>query len=744
MKMLIEFRGLLPMADVKDVTDLLRKATPQGSFLIPSELLDLLGLVISSRLVKSAVDDAAQSAPSITALARRLKDVASLEAAITAAVGPDGEIRDTASPALKRIRAEIIQTKNRARSLLEDLLNHQTSASVQEKYITIRNDRYVIPVRAEIRRQVPGVVHDQSRNQATYFIEPFSVVELNNTLILLKEDEKEEEILILKNLTDRVREKKDHLINNQRCLAILDTVQAKARLSIAMQGLSPELTEGGDIALLEARHPLLLHQQVTPGSPAALPAFDDRGIVPIDLAFPPHYSVSIITGANMGGKTAALKTLGLLTLMVHAGLHIPVAQGSRLSLWKAVFADIGDEQSLEQHVSTFSSHLSQLNVILTHARKGSLVLLDEIGTGTDPQEGGALALAIIDELRRRKVKIVATSHLNLLKSYAITHPDVMNISVACDQDTLQPTYRLVYGVPGTSKAFETAARLGIGNHILRQAASYLSDTERQGIELIEEMRTKVGTVMHIQRALEELLRSAVRYEAAIAHLAQLLQDRRAALFVQTEKSAKAFFREVERELREARKKVTRTNQTELERVKHHLAEIKDDLQSKLPSREDSHQALGELKEGDRLTFGKGGEPGQVVDVNRQSNKVEVHIGGVRIKAHVDDLSKIKGAAKDTGHPAPPFRVVVPSSKPTVPPLTIVGMTVAEALPVVDKALNDSLLSGQKEMRIIHGIGTGRLQQAVHDYLRDQPDVHAFYLAARQEGGAGVTVVELES
>nr|MBP7323834.1 endonuclease MutS2 [Deltaproteobacteria bacterium] len=743
MKALNAEHDLLPLSGLVDSTDLLAKAAPQESFLLPQELLAIQKTIVSARLTQALFESIRERYPLLRSIASRLKVLAPLESMINEAITSDAEIRDSASPALQRIRVSITQTKMRVRSLLDDILNSHSTTGLQERYITIRNDRYVIPVRSDFRKQVPGVVHDQSRHQATCFVEPFSVVELNNSLHLLKEEERDEEILILKNITDMVRESRESLFRNQRCLALLDAIQAKARFSTALDACSPQVVDSGEIRLRAARHPLLAYVAASDQGPGSLPLFTNPDVVPIDLEFPVEYMVSIITGANMGGKTAALKTLGLLTLMVQAGMHIPVSEGSTISLWKAVFADIGDEQDLEQHVSTFSSHLNFLTSILDRAQPSSLVLLDEVGTGTDPQEGGALALAVIDELRLRKAKVVVTSHLNLLKSYAITTSDVMNISVAFDSDTLQPSYRLIYGVPGSSKAFETAARLGMNPAILQKAAAYLGDAEHQNLQLVEAMREKVDAVVRTYHDLESLLRSAAGLEASLSQLLVILKDRRASLLAQTDRKAKEILREVERLLKAAKKKSARPAADDLGAMKQRLSELKQHLQAEFTPSEPEMTELGELHEGDRIAFGGGDQKGQVIDIDDHTHTVEIQVGGVRIKARKDDLSKIRGATKESGRPAAPFQWSTEHARPLVLPLNVVGMRVDQALSMIDKALDDSLLSGQKELRIIHGFGTGRLQQAVHQHLAEHPAIAGFVFAPPLEGGAGVTVVELQ-
>ncbi len=747
LKQFIELQGHLPLNNLESVTRLIKKAHPRGVFLSPAELLQIKQLVEASRITKALLRESKVPCPTLTPLITRLTPMISLETAITRAIGPDGAISDTASSALGAIRAKVRQTKQHIRSRLEEITNKlDATTGSSGTYITLRNDRYVIPVRSDVKKQVPGVVHDQSKHLATFFIEPLSIVDHNNALLLLKQDEKEEEIAILESLTDLVRDSRDTLIKNQRHLAILDCIQARARLSAAMNARAPEVLEDGNIHIRKARHPLLLRNQALLAQERHLPAFDNDTIVPIELTFPRRFSVAVITGANMGGKTAALKTVGLLTLMVQAGMHVPVAEGSRVSVWQRIFADIGDEQSLEKRVSTFSSHVSHLIHILRNADNDSLVLLDEIGSGTDPQEGAALALAIIEHLSSRSAKILVTSHLSLLKSYAATSPHALTVSVAFDTSTLQPTYELRYGIPGTSKAFETAASLGIDKKILEQAASYLDETDRQARALIDELRNQLEAIHQSQDRLREAIRRAGRYEDAVRALSEMLVERKTALYAQIEKKARALFRDIESRLKQAMK-VTSTpvSKSNLKEMKNSVAALKHDLATFLPQPVETPQDLGVIQKGDHLKLGTGGQRAHVLDIDMSTNTVEVQVGGMRLKARIDELAKIEGIEKQEHQSAhqPPATWSPSETAGPVAPLKVIGLTIEEALPLVEKALDHALLVRQKELRIIHGFGTGRLRTAIHDYLQQHSAIRGFHLADRLEGGGGTTVVELD-
>ncbi|MBW1678726.1 MAG: hypothetical protein JRJ08_01045, partial [Deltaproteobacteria bacterium] len=581
MKSLIGVHGLFPFNSLRDITPLIEKAEPEGAALNPLELRDILPLLESSRLIKSFLKKGKEKYPAVAALTNKIKILTTIEKELSAAVDSEGEILDSASRELERIRIKIKKVRRKTRTVLEDIINHQDYVScIQEKFITIRHDRYVIPIKAAFKTRIPGVVHDQSSNQATYFIEPLKVVERNNELTLLKNEEKEEKIRILRQLTTLVRKNKETLMENQKIIGILDSIQARARISEKMGAREPELVNQREIRLFQARHPILMCQASTSDDFDFLTIFDNSKVVPIDLLFPSGFSALIISGANMGGKTAALKTIGLLTLMVQAGMHIPVAEGSSLTIWETIFADIGDEQNLEESISTFSSHINQLNKILNQANEKSLVLLDEVGAGTDPHEGAALGLAVMDGLRSRRTKVAVTSHLNLLKAYAASHGDAMNVSVGFDSVNLKPTFKLLYGVPGNSKALETletATRLGIDSRILIKAKTYLKDYDRRILELIEDLESTVQSMSSIKKDFEKTVLSAARYEKVVVKLVKKIESKKETIFSQIERKARTLFREAESELKKILKPGSSLDKSSIKEIQREMISIKGPL-----------------------------------------------------------------------------------------------------------------------------------------------------------------------
>ncbi|MDP3040413.1 MAG: endonuclease MutS2, partial [Deltaproteobacteria bacterium] len=461
---LLQEEGDIPMEGVHEVRPLLQRIHPEGSCLLPGEFLPLRSTLGAAGRVKQFLGNTRVHHPRLQQWMEEIPEFKNLYADLQSALGPRGEILDSASPELRRLRKEISRIRSRIRNALEALWEQENLRKIfQDQIVTLRNERYVVAVKSEFKNILPGIIHDQSQSRATYFIEPFSTVEENNELNLLVKDEREEERRVLLRLTALVREQGGEVIRAVEILGRLDLVMAKAKYARAMKGTIPLLNEQGYWRLPNARHPLI----------------EPQAVVPIDLHLDNGKSTLVITGANTGGKTVALKTLGLLTLMAQCGIPIPAAEGSEVAVFRNIFADIGDEQSLQDNLSTFSAWVQTAARIVKAADKSSLILLDEVGGGTDPGEGAALTMALIDTLRERGAKTVVTTHLHLLKAYGAHHPDLMNVSVEFDAGTLRPTYRLIYGRPGESYALPMAEKWGFPPELVKKAKGYLGEGDRQ-------------------------------------------------------------------------------------------------------------------------------------------------------------------------------------------------------------------------------------------------------------------------
>ncbi|MDH4264025.1 MAG: endonuclease MutS2, partial [Deltaproteobacteria bacterium] len=469
---ILQEEGDIPMEGVHEVRPLFARIHPEGTCLLPAEFLSLRSTLGAAGRIKQFVSNTRVHHPQLQQWMEEIPEFKNLYAELQSALGPRGEILDAASPELQRLRKEISRVRNRIRNALEALWEQENLRKIfQDQIVTLRNERYVVTIKSEFKNILPGIIHDQSQSRATYFIEPFSTVEENNELNLLLKDEKEEERRVLFRLTVLVRERAGEIIRAVEILGRLDLVMAKAKYARAMKGTIPLLNEQGYWRLTHARHPLI----------------EPQAVVPIDLHLDNGKSTLVITGANTGGKTVALKTLGLLTLMAQCGIPIPAAEGSEVAVFRNIFADIGDEQSLQENLSTFSAWVQTAARIVKAADKSSLILLDEVGGGTDPGEGAALTMALIDTLRERGAKTVVTTHLHLLKAYGAHHPDLMNVSVEFDVGTLRPTYRLIYGRPGESYALPMAEKWGFPPELVRKAKGYLGEGDRQIIQLLQSL-----------------------------------------------------------------------------------------------------------------------------------------------------------------------------------------------------------------------------------------------------------------
>jgi DNA mismatch repair protein MutS2 len=688
-------------------------------------------------------------------------------------IDPTGEVFDHATHELRMIRDRLRKQRTRLRGTLESYIRgKETAKYLQDQVVTDRNGRYVLMVRAEHRGAIPGIMHGSSASGATLFLEPLSTVEINNDIVALQEQEAEEVRRILLALTDAFRGRPIDLQKALDAAVDLDVAQAKARFARMLDGVAPHLSSDGALELPAARHPLLIPavhaRQSVKGEHPARPT----GPVPVDIAITPPTSVLVITGPNTGGKTVALKTAGLLALMAQAGLHVPAAAGARVPVFRSVFADIGDEQSIDANLSTFSSHITNIASMDRGLQLPALVLLDEIGAGTDPTEGGALGMAIIDHLRRRGAMVVATTHFDTLKTYASTTPGVVCAAFGFAQDTFEPTYRLVYGSPGRSLAFEAAGRLGLPASIIEEARQYRSQREAQ----LAEHLAKIDHQLH---DLEHERRLVARERAQIAEQETRHRQRDDALRDKEEQLRRRVETKLEDKLREARREVDAI----VDDVKRRAASLVSQVarrsaatQTPLSTgetgavRSDARAALDRVFErvhsdapvtlpaasavpagatakpgvrpvpGDRVAVGPLGFEGTVQVV--YDREAEVNVRGKRLRASLDELRVLAGGAAATGGRVN-ISIQVQSRDEGVTDLNVVGCSVDEALSRTDKFLDDAMVAEQRSVRIIHGHGTGQLRRAIAEFLGAHPLVAKFGAAPAEHGGSGATVVELK-
>jgi DNA mismatch repair protein MutS2 len=735
---------LRPDAGVRGARDvrLQAKAAERGKVLTPAELLDVAATVRSSIYVGRLITRLEEEGfPLLKALAVDLPQRGQLEARIAQCISEEGAVLDAASPRLKQLRNEIRAAQQRLQERLGTLVN-EFRAALQDPIITMRADRYVLPVRAEARGQVRGIVHDQSSSGATVFVEPLVVVEMNNKLRQAQIEEQQEVERILAELSENVGQEAPYIILAVELLAEIDLHLAKARYASLIRASAPELNTQGRLRLRQARHPLLKGK-----------------VVPIDFWLGGDQArMVVVTGPNTGGKTVALKTVGLLSLMALAGLHIPAGDGSEVPIWKDIFADIGDEQSIEQSLSTFSSHLSRIVEIVRVATPGALVLLDELGAGTDPSEGSALARAILTWLLQRGVATVATTHYSELKAFAHEREGAVNASVEFDVETLSPTYRLTIGLPGRSNALAIASRLGLPEGIIIQAREFLgtAGVEMEGLltTLAQERQTAADERYHLSMERAEAEYQRKELERARRELEEererVINDARA----QARRESEAAQAELARIRTQMRRSLTEERLEQLraraQKVETRNAPLPSRLKSAASAAASDGEAVeaGELEVGDTVRVRSMGQQGEVVSLPNARGDVEVQIGALRMRvaaSNLERLSRRQARAGSSRGGIQPQLVTLPSREDTPAPdlqLDLRGWRVEDALEEVDTYLNNAAMSGLSSVRLLHGKGTGALRQAIREQLRHHPLVKSFASAEPRDGGDGITVVTL--
>jgi len=755
MKTLLEWNKNPSVGGFHDVTNALARAKVPGAVLDPGSLLHIGCTARVSRVIRHFFSEHREDASYLWNLASSITDLKDLERAIDKAIDEDTNIRDDASPELRRIRREKVKVSSRISSSLSNILAKENLQShLREGLVTIRNGRYVIPVKSDSKSRLDGIVHDTSQSGATVFIEPMATVELNNKLRRLELEEKDEIVRILSVLTDLAREHAGEVAVNLEILTEIDVINAGARFSLEYSCREPGLNNEGRIILKGARHPLLIEAMRGDAGKGG----SARGaIVPLDIELGDGNHGLLITGPNAGGKTVALKTVGLLVLIARTGFHIPCDDGSDVALMDKVYADIGDEQSIELSLSTFTSHMKNIIGILRNADAGTLVLLDEMGAGTDPLEGAALARTIIEDLLGSEARVVATTHHMSLKVFAHDNEFLENASMEFDTEGLKPTYRLIQGVPGASHAFEIAARLGFEEETLARARVYSGEEgvrfEDLTRDLLERMR-RVGVeeanaeakarkadevLAEYERRLEEIKRSDRQMrKQALKEAKSVVDDaRRAATQMVKElkraKPAPEEARVVEKQMREK------------------SGEIAEEIE-KIEEAEEERRPVKSVVVGERVYVKPLSREGVVLSEPDERGRIQVVVGALRAAVGLEDLLEVErkgeeaaaGAAGAEGGLAKRAGIGIDFEAKEVSFETDVrGMTAEDAWEEVDKYLDDAALFGHASVRIIHGKGMGILAAKIKEMLASHPRVKSHRLGEMGEGGTGVTIVELE-
>lgn len=707
-----------------------------GGALNPGELLEIGGVLRCARNAQACLGEG-EHKTCIDQMFRSLHPNKYLEDRIFGVILSEEEIADHASPELADIRRKIRAASGKAREVLQKLIGSPAAKYLQEPIVTIRANRFVVPVRAECKGNVPGLVHDVSASGSTYFVEPMAAVKANNELRELYAKEEKEIARILAELSAQAAKEQEDIRINYSLLVQLDLIFARAKLSYQMEAISPQLTRDGSLDFIRARHPLL----------------DRKQAVPIDVDLGKRFDTLVITGPNTGGKTVTLKTLGLLVLMVQCGLHIPVADGSCCPVYQAVLADIGDEQSIEQSLSTFSSHITTIVGILEQAGEGTLVLYDELGAGTDPIEGAALAVAIIEETRNLGARVAATTHYAELKTYAMLEPGVENASCEFDVETLKPTYRLLIGVPGKSNAFAISRRLGLPERVIQNASGRIDRQNVQFEDVLSQLEAQ-------RQAMEQAKEEAQHLRDAMASDAEKAAEYRRQMEQARGEVTEAARREAEAILQEAR---TVSNQ-----VFHQLDEMKKrdrkqlDAQEENQRRADLRRSINRAAEklapteqqaqpssrpaqaGDTVQLVNVGTKAQVISANKDGT-LRLQAGILTITAKQEEVRVLEGERSNAQAQAKRMANRVQRSiRTTGAPaeLDIRGMMTDECEGVIDRFLDDAVMARLQTVTIIHGKGTGALRQAVQQHLRTCKYVKSFRAGRFGEGENGVTVVQL--
>ncbi len=730
-------KGSAPIGGLKDIRGALKR-TEIGAVLSPGELLNIAQALKISRRMKKYLGE--ETYPILAPYIQQLRGIKKLEDSIESCIISDEEIADHASPMLSNIRRQMRNVNNKVKDILNSIIHSSKYQKVlQEAIVTVRGDRYVVPVKAESKGSMPGVVHDSSASGATLFIEPMAVVEANNQLRQLKVKEKDEIESILAELTTMVAEHLEDIKNNVEIIISLDFIFAKAKLSLSMNGVEPIINNSGYLNIKKARHPLL----------------DPKTVMPTDIYMGKDFDTLVITGPNTGGKTVTLKTIGLFTLMAQSGLHVPANDRTEMSVFDKVFADIGDEQSIEQSLSTFSSHMTNIVHILENVDEHSLVLFDELGAGTDPVEGAALAMSILEYLHQMGARTAATTHYSELKLFALSTQGIENAACEFDVETLRPTYKLLIGVPGKSNAFAISSRLKLDSNIIERAQEFISQEDVQFEDVISKLEQN-------RQIAEQEKENAIRYKREAKELKNELSKQKEKLDAQKTKlldearrearriiqQAKEEAEEVIQELRTLEKEREQTEKNRAieqarEKLRNKANKIDASLTKSILPRQGYAKPPKNLKPGDPVQITTLKQKGNVLSRPDAKGEVQVQVGIMKINVHISNLRLMNEEKSNITSSTGSGKIAMAKTASFKTEIDLRGHVLEEAVLKADKYLDDATLAGQKQVTIIHGKGTGVLRNGIHGMLKRHRHVKSFRLGKYGEGESGVTLVEIK-
>lgn len=735
-------QGNVSFAGLTDIGAAIKRLEVKGT-LTSKELLDVASLLNTALTVKqygdgTSEEDSSAGFDCLTSRFNQLMPLENISSEIKRCILAEDEFADDASSHLKSIRRSIKLTNDRLHQQLAKMIkNDETRDKLQDSLITMRNGRYCIPVKQEYRSQFPGMIHDQSQSGSTLFIEPMAVVNLNNEIKELANEELIEIEKILENLSLMAAGAVEDIAYDMEVLTELDFIFARAKFARSYNGSQPVFNTDGIIDIKSGRHPLL----------------DKHSVVPVDIKLGDDYNLLIVTGPNTGGKTVSLKTLGLFTLMGQAGLHIPALDGSRLAVFDDVFADIGDEQSIEQSLSTFSSHMSNIVYIVNHTSPNTLCLFDELGGGTDPVEGAALAIAILNYLKNIGARCMATTHYSELKTYALSTSGVENASCEFDVTTLRPTYKLMIGIPGKSNAFAISSKLGLPDYIIQSAKEQIDSDA-------VDMETLIADLEKSKRSIEDDKQAIENYKKEIESLKKNLEEKEVSLEAKKSEILQKARTEARELIEEAKEVADRTirdynkwrsnpNKADMRDMEDRRGGLRDKLKdydkniTSAPKKTSGHKPK-DFHIGDMVEVISMGAKGTITALPDNKGNVSVQMGILSSRLPISDLIIINEPSFTTD--AASFRskgrTSINKAMTFSPELNVMGMTVDEAIPEIDKYLDDACLSHMSKVTIIHGKGTGALRKGIHQYLKRQPHVKSFRAGEFGEGEYGVTIVEL--
>ncbi|MBO5994154.1 MAG: endonuclease MutS2 [Firmicutes bacterium] len=739
-------KGTLPIGELYDIEPLLYRVRKGGSL----TMKELLMILYNMKVTENVVSFLKKDLPHLSIIHGKSEVLVTfprLRDKIDRSILSEDEMADSASPELARIRREMGRENDAIRAKLNNIVNSQANRTyLQDSIVTMRDGRYVVPVKAEHRQKIAGIVHDQSGSGSTLFIEPQAIVEANNRLRELELMEKAEIERILQELSDNCAEHFHDLLNDHHILIDLDVIFAKGRLSVKMKAEEPVLDENYYLELKDARHPLI----------------DPKKVVPINVKLGGDFKTLVITGPNTGGKTVTLKTIGLLSMMAMSGLHIPASSESRVPVYKEIFCDIGDEQSIEQSLSTFSSHMKNTVEFIDKAGYGSLVLLDELGAGTDPTEGAALAISILETLKRNEANVAATTHYNELKKFAIEREGVQNASMEFDVDTLSPTYRLIIGIPGKSNAFEISRKLGLAPYIIDRANQLIERGDMKFEEVISSIESERKEAEKEKMEADRILLEVQKREAEIERRMKLLNKHEKEVLDKAKEEARDILKdardtatEVQQELKALAKMDSLGDRTKgLEKNKRRLKEAQDKYsQGIMKEINDNPVSVEDIKVGDKVKVLTLDQTGEILSKPDDRGDMQVQVGVMKIYVNVEDLMLVEGGPqgvnqkkksiydRKTGRKGGEmFRTKAMSVSTSI---NVVGKTLDDATEDVLKYLDDAYVAGLKSVTIIHGRGAGILQNGIRQILKKTPNVDSFRRGNYNEGGDGVTIVKFK-